>query len=219
MLWKFRRELIFLVLLMAGIFFTRHGLPTFHIRREKRPEQPILLERMLKENADLRVMLRMKERSVFKEWVPVEVKRISPWVYPSMVVMEEVSSYNPVGMGIVNARGYLVGRVTGKDGRECCGTTLYHHDSNVSVLVASTGELGILEGGTFPFLTIKFLPQKCRAKEGDMVLTSGLSQLYPAGIPIGRIVKFHRSYSALAMEAVIQPFFFHDDLSNVVLVR
>jgi len=221
MLWRFRRELIFCLFLLAGFFLVRHGFPSLRARlgRQKAPENPVLLERVLKENADLRAMLGLKKRRAFSDWVPAEVVGLSPWVYPSAIRMETASPRDAAGMSIVSVRGYLVGRVTGREGAFHRGTTLFHQGTNVSVLVASTGELGILEGGTFPFVTVKFLPSDCKAKPGDTVQTSGLTQLYPTGIPVGRIVKLRRSYNALAMEAVVQPFFYHDDLENVVLVR
>ena len=83
--------------------------------------------------------------------------------------------------------------------------TVFHPMSKVSVVVAPTREIGILEGGTFPFLYVRFLPGDTKAGAGTEMVTSGLSDFYPRGIRVGTIARMGRMKSDFFLQAWVKP--------------
>jgi rod shape-determining protein MreC len=60
--------------------------------------------------------------------------------------------------------------------------------SGVAVVLQQSGFQGILFGKGRGATEIQYLPAYAEVAPGDLVVTSGLDQIYPRGIPVGRIV-------------------------------
>lgn len=61
--------------------------------------------------------------------------------------------------------------------------------SAVSALDERTRDFGVIEGrGTAP-LSMKYVPASSDIQINDQVVTSGMSDIFPPGIPVGRIIK------------------------------
>ena len=221
MLWKFRRGFILFLLLLVGLILLKldFHFPRPSLRRavESFPAQSP--ETLLKDNEHLRALLGLS-RGSYAKFVPCRIVGISPWVYPSVVTLDRGSLAGvEAGMSIVSGKGCLIGRVTEVTERSASGITLFHPENKVSVVISSTGELGILEGGSFPYLRVKFLPPNCRAVSGDDVRTSSMTQLFPLRIPVGRLVRVSGSANELAMQGFIQPYFYYDSFEDVAVVK
>lgn len=50
------------------------------------------------------------------------------------------------------------------------------------------------------------IPWDADVKEGDLVITSGLTETFPAGIPIGRVIRVRQENYGLIQQAEIKPF-------------
>ena len=223
MLWRFRREIILLFFLFMGFFFL-HRKTFFNVFGEKHDVvsriNTFSIDDLLRENRRLVELLKLKDRYVPGKIVYARVIEISPWVFPSVIKLDKgLSSGVTDGMSIVSKNGFLIGRVTSAGQDFSSGITLFHPDNKVSITVSSTGELAILEGGSFPYLKIKFLPPECRAAPGDTIETSGFTQLFPSGITIGKIVRMSRSSYELSTEGYVKPFFYYDNFEEVCLVK
>ena len=61
---------------------------------------------------------------------------------------------------------------------------------------------------------------RANIREGDEVLTSGMGEVYPAGIPIGTVVATRRSSAgSMDLTAIIRPKVDFDHLSYVLVER
>jgi rod shape-determining protein MreC len=61
-------------------------------------------------------------------------------------------------------------------------------------------------GGAEPGrLELRYLSVNADVRDGDVVVTSGLDSLYPAGLPVGRVVKVDRSRSGNFATIVVDP--------------
>ncbi len=59
---------------------------------------------------------------------------------------------------------------------------------------------------------MRYLPDDADIAVGDLVVTSELSQLYPKGILVGRVVNLGKEFSGLNRYALVKPAV---DLANI----
>ncbi len=215
------------MLIIAGIFFIRHNAD-FRIFSPKRVSvekavQPSIDELIL-ENENLRKLMKLKQRRYFSRVIYASAKSVSPWVFPSQIIFDK-GTRNGVrtDMAVISGDGSLIGRVVSVSEQTSTCITLYHPDNKVSVVVPRTGELAIVEGislsSLYPYLRIRFLPPQCRASEGDMVETSGLTKLFPSSIRVGTILKISSSGTEPVAHGLIKPFFINENITAALLVE
>lgn len=90
------------------------------------------------------------------------------------------------------------------------------------VLVQDTRIPGVVEGvgdGT-GMLHMKHIPYDANIQEGQLVVTSGLGTVFPAGLPIGRVQRVEREAepSALQQDALIAPAVDFNRLEEVLII-
>jgi len=121
-----------------------------------------------------------------------------------------------VGLGVINENGVIVGKVVESKDRSakiCLVTssscklaaTLQNKDKTVGV---SEGSLG---------LTIKmnFIPQTEKVNINDLAVTSGLGEVIPRGLLIGRVSEVMNKSNEIWQSATIEPLV---DLNNLTIV-
>ncbi|MBR2338095.1 MAG: rod shape-determining protein MreC [Clostridia bacterium] len=94
--------------------------------------------------------------------------------------------------------------------------TLLHPSMTVGVRVSPTGEDGVTaaEGE----LRIRTLPRGCTAAAGDLVVTSGLGGVYPAGLPVGTAGTPVPDPDGISMYAPLTLFFTPDETKRVMVI-
>jgi len=140
-----------------------------------------------KENRQLRALLQSQPRvagkSVIAQLLAVDV---DPFVH-RLILSRGKNKGVEVGQAVLDADGVMgqvieVGPVTSQ--------VLLITDSRsaVPVLNARTGERAVATGtGSYDHLELIHVPNTTHMKPGDVVVTSGLGQRFPAGYPIGII--------------------------------
>lgn len=104
---------------------------------------------------------------------------------------------------IVMAPGGVVGRVTAVTPTTSRVLLLSDPTSRVGVTLSRTRYMGYMRGQATNRAVLEFFDKVPDVRRGDVVTTSSLSHLYPAGLPIGRIESVDLSKSP-APEAVIE---------------
>lgn len=91
-------------------------------------------------------------------------------------------------MGVVTSCG-VVGIVRAVGAHNCFVLSFLNAKQQVSARIAGKEAFGPLKwgGGALSSALISDIPQHIEVSIGDTVCTSGLSSLYPAGIPLGRV--------------------------------
>jgi rod shape-determining protein MreC len=84
--------------------------------------------------------------------------------------------------------------------------------SAVPVMVQRTREQGILEGTFGGRARLKYLPPSSEIREGDVILTSGLTDAFPKGVMVGAVSRVQRLESDLYPDVEVIP---SADLSRV----
>lgn len=110
---------------------------------------------------------------------------------------------------VVDQYGNLVGVVTEVGPNWSLVTTVLDPDLSLGGRVARTDENAILEGNFTlmqdGLLKLSFLPEDSRLISGDQITTSGLGELYPAGLPVGAIRSLHTEADGISRYAVVEP--------------
>lgn len=84
---------------------------------------------------------------------------------------------------------------------------------------AESRAVGVCRGRGDEYLLLTFLSKDADVRVGDVVVTSGLGGVYPAGIPIGVVERVREQLQAGMREALVKPFVHFWQLEEVLLVR
>ncbi len=113
-------------------------------------------------------------------------------------------SANGVNVGdVVMAPGGLVGRVVDVTANTSRVLLLSDPSSRVGVTVSRSRFMGYIRGQSSNRAVMEFFDKVPDVRQGDVITTSALSQLFPAGLPVGRVESVNLNKSP-APEAVIE---------------
>jgi rod shape-determining protein MreC len=88
----------------------------------------------------------------------------------------------------------------------------------IDALVQRSRARGILEGRTRDDCQMHYLKRDDDVKEGDLVVTSGLNNIFPKGFPIGSVVSTKRSKYGMSQEVDVKPAVNPQNLEEVFVV-
>ena len=91
--------------------------------------------------------------------------------------------------------------------------TLADINSKIPVMVEKNRVRGILSGNNTPFPKLTFVPLDAEVMVGDKIITSGVSGVFPAGLPIGQVVSVSKN------EIKVKPFALLEKLEYVKIVK
>lgn len=84
---------------------------------------------------------------------------------------------------------------------------------------AESRAVGVCHGRGEQTLVLTFLSKDADVRPGDVIITSGLGGVYPAGIPIGTVVEVLEQKQAGMREALVKPFVDPTQVEEVLLYR
>jgi rod shape-determining protein MreC len=104
---------------------------------------------------------------------------------------------------IVVGIGGVVGRVISVSPHTSRVLLVSDPNSRMGVLISRTRNMGILQGTRADRAVLQFYDKRPTVKKGDVVATSAVSQLFPAGLAVGRVVETNLNKSP-APEALVE---------------
>ena len=146
-------------------------------------------EQLLRENAELRKLLDLRERLT----TPAQAAQViydtaDPYTRRVMLDRGQLAGVEP-GAPVMDASGVL-GQVTRVFPMLSEVTLLIDRDQAIPVLNLRTGARSVAygdpAGGQGGGMELRFTPAAADVKEGDLLTTSGVDGLYPAGLPVAR---------------------------------
>jgi rod shape-determining protein MreC len=186
---------------------------------ELKKENNALKEALL-ENVRLRKLLAMKEDMELK-WQMVSAKVIARDIgnwYHSIIIDRGMADGLAKDMVVINYDG-LVGRIISVSQKTAEVLLLLDREAAVGCLVQLSRTPGVVEGqGSEELLRMIHFPHDAEIKENQIVLTSGLGGIYPAGLRIGYITKIMVEPNGLMKQAEVKPFVDFDRLEEVLVL-
>ena len=209
MLWRFRKELIFLILLFFSFIIEKR---TLNIRKNKSLPQIknqyfFNYDEIIEENKRLREILNLKEKKIISQFNVAEVIGISPYIFPGEIIINKgIKDGIKKNMIAVTKDLFLIGKVEEIMDNYSKIISIFNKKTRISVIVSSTKEIGIIEGGYAPFVLLKYIPYDSKIKIGDDIYTSGFSEYYFYGIKIGKVYKIERNRDSLFLKIWVKPY-------------
>ena len=124
---------------------------------------------------------------------------------------------------VISETGALVGLISKVGTNWATILTLVDTDTALGAQVFRTGDLGLAQGNFFLMgenrLRLEYLPADCTLLGGDLVVTSGLGEFYPAGLVIGSVAEVQVDDSGATSYAVLEPAVDFDELKEVFVIR
>lgn len=174
------------------------------------------------ENKKLRDLLELKE-TYSAGWVTVAAevtgREADNW-YEKLTINKGSKDGISENMAVVDRNG-LVGKIV----------NVTDSTSEVLLIIDSAGSLGgmmqkssiqgVLQGigGGKGLINMTKLPYNADVQLNDVVVTSGVGGVFPAGLLVGTVVKVKTSADGLSKEAVIEPYADFNDIQFVLVVH
>ncbi|MBS4960437.1 MAG: rod shape-determining protein MreC [Clostridiales bacterium] len=110
---------------------------------------------------------------------------------------------------VLTTSGGLVGRVIDCGISSSKAETIIDSRSSVSAMSLRTGDLGVVKGDytlmNSGLCRMEYIDTEADIMEGDEIVTSHLSDVYPPGISIGYVKEIQQDSNGLTKYAIIQP--------------
>ncbi len=203
----------------GAIFYHRNLLQNEALKRETdflKNKINSLNESYL-ENSRLKELLSLKKASALKLIAARVIARSADsW---SLNITIDKGSYNGIrqGMSVITYLG-LVGRVVEVAPSFSKIALLSDPNLGVSGIVQRSRQEGLVSGTLGNNLIMKYLPEETDIKIGDTVVSSGLDNVYPKGVLIGKVIEIGREFSGLSCYALIRPAVSFSNLEEILIV-
>lgn len=182
----------------------------------ERVTRMVQLER---ENEALRELLALRPR-IEVDTLAAEVLYDARDPYTRKVVIDQGRSQGvTLGSPVIDERG-VVGQVTRVYPATAEVTLVTDKDAAVPVVNVRTQHRGVAYG--LPQTTgmeLRFMAGNADVQAGDELQTSGLDGIYPAGVPVAKVVRVERRADSAFARIVLQPLAQPDSSRHVLLLQ
>lgn len=171
----------------------------------------------LLENQRLGNLLKMKE-SIKPPTVGATVvgEDVSPW-FRTLVINRGASDGLRAGMAVVAADG-VVGQVVKVASDTSRVLLLTDHASGISATIQRSRARGVVKGKGEGLCSLEFTTREEDVKVGDLVVTSGIGEVYLKGLPIGEVTIVKRGQYGIFQTVTIRPIVNIAHLEEVLVV-
>ncbi|OYU31920.1 MAG: rod shape-determining protein MreC [Comamonadaceae bacterium PBBC2] len=172
----------------------RDAAQSFQTRSIGQTQRLQQVEQLLQENAQLRELLELR-KDFSGPSKPVQVLYGATDAYSERVIVDrgQLAGIEP-GSAVIDAAG-VFGQVTRVYPLISEVTLLTDREQSIPVMNARTGSRQVANGDPNTLggsLELKFVPAGADMKEGDLLTTSGIDGVYPAGLHVGTITQIDR---------------------------
>lgn len=176
--------------------------------------------RLRVENINLNMQIRLQQPAVRELGELKALTRLQPLLVPRVVAAEIVSNArNPqsgrflinrgsrdgvrVGDPVSDEHG-LLGQITLVQPAAAEVTLISSTQSVIPAMVSGSGVRTLVygRGGS---LDLRYFPVSAELNAGDLLVTSGMDSIYPAGIPVAQVIRAERNSGTPYYRAVLEP--------------
>ncbi len=172
------------------------------------------LTRYRRENEELRRLLDLKPPAGGKS-IAADVVSLAATPYAHRVTLNVGTRQGVRSKDVVFVAQGVVGHVVSVSPFTSVVVLLPDRDSGVGAMSARTMAKGVVKGTGERTLQMSSLDYNSDVREGDLVITSGLSEMFPRGMIIGKVLRVDRNKSYSSLSAEIDPAVPFDQLSAV----
>ena len=176
------------------------------------------LQDALLENIRLRKLLEFKESNSFK-LIPAEVIGENPLSILNGFLLNQGSNKNILKDDAVLTSDGLVGKIADADDEFSTCQILLDRNCKVSAKIQRNRELGIIAWDGGAQLELLYIAKTIKVIKGDVIITSGYSQIYPENIKIGVVVDVSEETDNLFQKITVNPAVNFNQVEEVFIVK
>ncbi|MFZ4648158.1 MAG: rod shape-determining protein MreC [Patescibacteria group bacterium] len=121
-----------------------------------------------------------------------------------------------VGLGVIDESGVIVGKVVESKDRSAKICLVTSSSCKLAATIQNKEKtIGVSEGSLGLTTKMNFIPQTEKINLNDLVITSGLGEIIPRGLVIGRVSEVINKSNEIWQSATIEPLV---DLNNLTIV-
>lgn len=156
------------------------------------------------ENQQLRTLLKLRD-ALPSGAIAAEVigRSISPWQENLLLGAGAADGVAPHMVALTP--GGVLGQIVAVAGRQSEVLLLTDRASGIGGMIARTRETGVLKGLQNGQCQLIYLSDKSDVRTGDEVVTSGLSDYFPKGLPLGTVVSVADDPALSSRIAIVTP--------------
>lgn len=148
-------------------------------------------DELSRENAELRALLRQAQRREIAALTAGRLFQGRDWFSQTLILDRGASAGVRAGMPVIDGEG-LLGQITRVYATQSELTLVASAEQLTPVMNARTGQRGLAAGLGNGRMELRFMPSQSDVVEGDVLLTSGLDGIYPAGLPVATVTRIGR---------------------------
>lgn len=171
------------------------------------------------ENQLLREQLDLKQEKAFN-LIPAEIIGKEPTNFIQQLIIDKGSNNHIAkGQPVVSSTGLLVGQIIDVTPSTARVLIITDKDSTIPAMVQSSRTDCVVKGQGLGYgLVMEYIPQDEIIKKNDVVITSGLGEIFPKGLFIGVVNSIEGDPSDVFQKAVIRPLVNFNQLEMVGVI-
>lgn len=184
----------------------------------------ITIEEIKSENKKLKELLGLKNQigtAADYEFARVVLRSSESWLN-YFIIDKGLKNGIRKNMVVITNQG-LVGSIVDCGSNWAKVETLLDADFSVSAMVVRTRDIGVVRGNLSlmrkGLCELKYISKDSKVKINDVVITSGMGEIFPKGIVIGRIVQIRNDKFELTKNILIKPAVDIENIEYVMVIK
>ena len=174
------------------------------------------------ENARLSALLKIAQRYPDYESVGANIIAKDPGVWYDGFTIDKGTKANISANMVLIAPEGLVGKVLESGMTFSKAQSILDSRSSVPAMSMRTGDLGVVKGdyslADDGLCIMEYIDAQAEIMVGDEIVTSHLSDIYPAGLAIGKVLELETDTNGLTKYAVIEPYVDLKHLDTILVI-
>lgn len=174
------------------------------------------------ENEKLSALLKIAQKYPNYKSLGANVIAKNPGIwYETFTIDKGTRSHLTANMVLIAPEG-LVGKVLESGATFSKAQSILDSRSSVPAMSVRTGDLGVVKGdytlSADGLCIMEYIDGQAEIMVGDEIVTSHLSDIYPAGLAIGKVLEVETDTNGLTKYAVIEPFVDLKHLDTILVI-
>ena len=181
-------------------------------------EKALRADALAQENARLRQLLELRGATAVRSHVAELLYEAADPYSRKVFIDRGLAQGVQLGSPVINEAGVL-GQVTHAYALTSEVTLLADKDAAIPVLNTRTQQRGAAFGGSGGMMELRYASANADVKVGDLLHTSGLDGIYPAGLPVARVASVERRVESGFARILLQPAAQADGVRHVLVLE
>lgn len=176
------------------------------------------LQDALLENIRLRKLIQFKYKTQY-DFIPTKVIGYSPIDIVTGILLSSEDIGEVTKNSAVMTSDGLVGKIVKLSANYAICQILLDPNNRVSVRVQRNREIGMIAWDGGNGLLLEYIPNTVEIRPGDVLFTSGFSQIYPPNIKVGTVVQAEINTEQLFQTIWVKPSVNFNTLEEVYILK